>query len=258
VFTLFFSSLILYRMGVPILTLIITTPWIAAISSMIALILLFFYPVQKAGARKKSIESNLPFAATHMSAIASSGLPPSTIFRMLTGFEEYGEIARDARTIVRNMDVFGQDVTTAIEQIASQNPSEKWKELLLGIVATVDTGGNLQEYLNGEAEDAMNDYRLRREKYMESLSTYADFYTGVLIAGPLFLVSILAVMNLIGGTIGGLGLTMTCAAGVAPSLLNLLRGYCAIGAMEIGIYIIIPLANIAFLMFIHATQPEVF
>jgi flagellar protein FlaJ len=230
---------------------------LAGFLSSLVFMLLYLYPVHEASSRKRSIESNLPFATSHMAAIASSGLPPYIIFKMLLGFEEYGEIAREARMIVRNVDSFGQDIVTAMKQLIRRSPSRRWSELLQGIISTIETGGNLLLYLQLQARDAMLDYRLKREKYMQSLSTYADFYTGVLIAGPLFLISILAVMNLIGGTIGGLGLTMTCAPGVSPSLLGLLTGECVIGAMELGIYLAIPLANIAFISFIHFTQPEV-
>ncbi len=70
---------------------------------------------------------------------------------------------------------------------------------------------------------------------MQALSTYADFYTAVMIAAPLFLISILAIMNVVGGTIEGMTIS---------------------DIMNLGIYLVIPATNIAFIMFIHFTQPE--
>jgi len=71
---------------------------------------------------------------------------------------------------------------------------------------------------------------------MQTLSTYADFYTAVLIAAPLFFVSVLSVMSLVGGSVFGLSIP---------------------NAMRIGVYAMIPLMNIMFILFIHYTQPTI-
>ncbi|RLJ03546.1 MAG: hypothetical protein DRP11_00405 [Candidatus Aenigmatarchaeota archaeon] len=205
------------------------------ISAAISFTVLYLYPIQRAAERKKSIENNLPFALNHMAAIASSGVPPYVIFKLLTGFEEYGEISKEAERIVRNVDTFGQDITTALRMAAKRTPSREFQELLNGMVSTIETGGNLHEFLKVQAQQALFDFRLKRERYLETLSTYADFYTAVMIAAPLFLVALLAIMNMIGGQIGGMSIK---------------------DVMEIGIYAVIPLTNTAFILFVHLTQPE--
>jgi len=192
-------------------------------------------PSFRIDARKRNIETNLPFAITHMSAIASSGVPPSTMFRLITEFREYGEISKEAEKIVRNIDVFGIDVTTAIREVAKKTPSATFKEFLEGVATTIDTGGNLYAFLQQQSEKAMFEYRMRREKYLQTLSTYADFYTAVLIAAPLFLVAILSIMSLIEGKLWGMNIE---------------------DVMKVGIYIGIPAVNTIFLLFLHLTQPE--
>lgn len=195
----------------------------------------YFYPFIRASSRKKDMDVNLPFAVNHMAAIAGSGVPSNTMFKLLTGFTEYGEVSKEAKKIVRNVDVFGEDVTTAIREVAGKTPSKAFQELLEGMLSTIETGGNLQAFLKQQAEKALFDYRLKREKYLEVLSTYADFYTAVMIAAPLFLVAILAIMNMIGGELFGMAIQ---------------------DVMKIGILMIIPFVNIGFLLFIHLTQPE--
>lgn len=209
---------------------------ISVLSASSAFALAYFYPSQKVRSRSKSIKSNLPFAINHMSAIASSKVPPYVIFKLLTEFREYGEVSEEARKIVRNVDVFGQDVTTAMKEAAKRTPSYEFEELLNGLISVEETGGNLQDYLSVQAEEAMFDYRQKREKYLETLSTYADFYTAVLIAAPLFLIAILAIMNMVGGKVMGMDIKTV---------------------MNLGVYLAIPAANTAFIMFIHLTQPEV-
>lgn len=202
--------------------------------SSLVFFLVYSYPINQSRKRKNSINTNLPFAVNHMSAIASSGVPPYVIFKLLTGFKEYGEVSEEATRIVRNVDTFGQDITSSIEQIAKETPSKKFEELLRGIISTVETGGNLQEYLRVQAKQALFDYRLKREEYMESLSTYADFYTAVLIAAPLFLIALLAIMNMIGRQFAGMNIQ---------------------DLMTLGIYLIIPAMNSIFIAFVHLTSP---
>ena len=242
---IFFGALLSYVISIPIIflvmayyslgSLVFLAPVISLGVAGVAFALLYYYPYQKSFSRKRNLEFNLPFAVSHMAAIASSGVPPKIIFKLLSEFGEYGEISREASRVIRNVEVFGQDITTAIQSVASKVPSKDFRELLYGILSTISTGGNLKNYLQVKAREALFIYRIRREEHLQALSTYADFYTAVMIAAPLFLISILAIMNVVGGTIEGM----------------------TIGdIMNLGIYLIIPATNIGFIMFIHFTQPE--
>lgn len=227
---IFFITLVIYP-GI----LVYLTPLISLGVAGAVFALLYYYPYQKAFSRKRNLDFNLPFAINHMSAIATSGVPPKILFKLLSEFGEYGEISREAAKIIRNVEGFGQDITTAIQNVAANTPSTDFRELLYGILSTIKTGGNLKNYLQIKAREALFIYRIRREEHLQALSTYADFYTAVMIAAPLFLISILAIMNVVGGTIEGM----------------------TIGdIMSLGIYLVIPATNIAFIMFIHFTQPE--
>lgn len=190
---------------------------------------MYLYPSQKAKHRKNDIDDNLPFALNHLSAIATSGIPPSSMFELLHGFEEYGAISTEAGEISRRVNVFGEDLTTALREVADNSPSEDWSDVLYGMLSTVETGGNMESYIKEKAEEALFDFKMEREKEIERLSTYASFYTAILIAAPVFLVVILAVMNLLGGT---------------------LMGYAIRDLMWMGIHVIIPVINTLFIIFL--------
>ncbi|MCK4335983.1 MAG: type II secretion system F family protein [Candidatus Aenigmarchaeota archaeon] len=202
----------------------------------IVFIILYLYPVQRENARKKSIENNLPFAITHMAAIASSGIPTEFIFELLTGFEEYGEITEDSKLIMRNIKTFGMSSVDALKDIAERTPSQNFRDILLGIVSTTESGGNMVEYLRQMADKALFDYRIKREKYLKTLSTYADIYTALLVAAPLMMLSLLATMSIIGGTV--MGLTIN-------ELMLLIT------------WVMLPVLNTGFIIFIHITYPGV-
>ncbi len=207
----------------------------AAAASATILLIFYTYPFHQLTTKKTSIESNMPFAINHMAAIASSGVPPFIVFRLLMNVKEYGEITHEFRRIVRNTEVFGMDILSSVKNVSDRTPSPQFKQFLSGIVSTITSGGDLKAYLENSGKEALFDYRLKREKYLQTLSTYADFYTAVLIAAPLFFVSILSIMSLIGGQVLGLSI---------PT------------AMRLGIYVLMPAMNIVFLLFIHYTQPR--
>ncbi len=197
----------------------------------------YTYPFQRVNAKRQSINTNLPFAINHMAAIAASGVPPEKAFEMMAEFKEYGAISTESKNLVRQINVFGKDILNAIRYTAARTPSKELKEFFYGILSIIETGGNLKDYLNEMSQIALFNYQLARKKYIETLSTYADIYTAILIAAPLFLVSILAVMNIVPNSdVGGLSIEKF---------------------MSIGVYMLIPGLNIGFLLFITYTQPEI-
>lgn len=229
-------SLFLAIMGMDIFLSIVGAFIIGAIASFVVLIIFHSYPFQLIRTRKLSIEANMAFAVNHMAAIASSGVPPYIIFKLVSIIKEYGEMSRECMRVVRNIDVFGMDVTAAVKNVAKRTPSPELRKFFHGMVSTIETGGNLQRYLDSASKDAIFDYRLKRESYLQTLSTYADIYTAVLIAAPLFFVSVLSIMALVGGQVFGFNIPVI---------------------LRIGIFGLVPIMNIAFLAFIHYTQPSV-
>lgn len=202
----------------------------------IIFIVFYLYPVQRENSRQKSIENNLPFAITHMAAIASSGIPTEFMFELLTSFKEYGEVTEDSKLIMRNIKTFGMSSVDSLKDIAERTPSQNFREILLGIVSTTESGGNMVEYLREMADKALFDYRIKREKYLKTLSTYADIYTALLVAAPLMMLSLLATMSIIGGSIMGLTINEV---------------------MLLITWVLLPVLNIGFLTFIHVTYPGV-
>ncbi|MBL7160492.1 MAG: type II secretion system F family protein [Candidatus Aenigmarchaeota archaeon] len=197
---------------------------------------LYFYPSQRASSVKNSIDNDLPFALSHMAAIASSGIPPESLFELLSGFEEYKDISKQASRVVRNIKTFGMSSVSAIRAVAIATPSPTLKQVFNGITFTVEKGGNLPNYLKQMAEKSLFDYRLKREKYLKTLSTYADIYTALVVAAPLMMLAVLGILSVIGGEV--IGFTIS-------ELITILT------------FVVLPFMNIAFLAFIHLTYPGV-
>ena len=188
------------------------------------------------GSRNRMIKNDLPFVIIHMAAVAGSGAKPLSMFKLIASSGEYRGLEAEIKKILNYVNLFGYNISTALKTVATTTPSPRFRDLLTGMVATIESGGSLKSYLNSMAQDAMHTYSLERKKYVEVLSTYSDIYTGILIAAPLLFIVTLAIINLLGGDI----------AGVSVKVIALL-----------GTYLVIPLLNIFFLLFLNITQPEI-
>jgi len=234
-FSLVFFTILTTFLEIKMFHKILLIGYLPFMVALVAAGVMVIYPYQKVMGRRKDIDINLPFALSHMAAISESGIPPYMIFKLLSKFDEYGEIAREMKVLVRNIDTFGVDPLTAVRETAERTPSNELRQILLGIVSTTESGGDVKTYIKNAGEQAMFDWRLKREKFMQQLSAYAEFYTGILIAAPLFIVSLFVVMNMIQPNIGGFDiLTLT----------------------KLSIYILIPFLNGAFLLFLRGTEVE--
>lgn len=218
-----------------ILMAVLILVFVPFIIGIIIFIIGMFYPYQKVLSRERSITTNLPFAIAHMGAIAASGIPPVAVFKLLSRFEEYDVLTEEMKKITRNIEVFGLDPMTAIREVAKRTPSSKFRQLLLGLVSTMEGGGSLKTYLKNAGEQSLFTWRMKRQKYVQQLSAYAEFYTGLLIAAPLFLISLFSVMYMIQPQLGGF------------DILKL---------MKLSIYLIVPALNIGFLIFLQLSQVE--
>ncbi|MCX8193848.1 MAG: type II secretion system F family protein [Candidatus Pacearchaeota archaeon] len=208
---------------------------IALAVTAIVFFLALSYPASIASSIRKKIETELPFAVSHMAAIASSKVEPSKIFSIIALNKEYKAVGVEIRKIVNQINIYGYDLTTSLRNVAKITSSKKLSDLLNGMATTITTGGDLTTYLNEKAKNLLLDYKLSRERYTTVIGMYSDIYTALLIAAPLIFMLILAIISVLGTTF----LTMDISV-----LANL------------GI-IVIAVLNIAFLVFLKMTQPEV-
>ena len=168
-----------------------------------------------------------------MSAVAGSGAQPISIFELIADSKEYPELRKEIKKILNYTNLFGYNLTNALRNVAATTPSKELKELLNGMISTIETGGDLKDYLKEKAADTLNTYKLDRKKQVEALSTYSEVYTALLIASPLLLLITFAIINSIGGKIAGLPVTT---------------------AAWIGILVFLPMLNIGFMIFVSSSQ----
>jgi flagellar protein FlaJ len=233
---LFLFAIIFAFFNLPFGPYVVRTISMSFLLSLVVFAGFYSYPTAKMKTRRKSINTNLSFAINHMGAVAASGVPPTKMFKLIAQSTEYGEISTEIEKIVNYVEIFGYDILTAVKTVSATTPSPQFKEFFDGMISTTQSGGDIKQYLSQKSKEAMLSYKLDRKKYTETISTYSDIYTGILIAAPLFFVAALSMVSLLGGKVGGIDVNIITV---------------------IGTYLVIPVLNIAFITFLELTQPEV-
>ena len=154
-------------------------------------------PELEARARRRDIESHLPYGLNFMAALASAGVVPVEVIGALGQQKVYGELAQEANTIFRDTKLFSKDLVTALQAAARRSPSQQFEEFLQGAVSTITSGGDLKTYLLAKADQFAQENRREQKAFLESLGVMAESYVVVAAAAPLFLLVILSVMMLV-------------------------------------------------------------
>jgi len=210
-------------MSVPFLSPVnfILSFMLAGLTFIMTLILTYAYPGLKASNRKLPIENNMPYISSFLTLLSSSNVPPSTIFQSVTRIDTLREVRQEFSNIVRDVEIFGVDLMNSILDNAKYTPNKKLRELLIGYVATVRTGGSPTEYLEIQTENITKERMSKLDVMLESLSAIAEIYIMALVAAPLLFVVLFATLGMIGS--GG--------AALDPRLLLYLLTYAGIPIM---------------------------
>ena len=164
--------------------------------------------------------------------MSTAGITPAEVFKLLGESPIYGESAVEAKYIVREIEIFGKDLTDAIRIVSGVTPSDRMKEFLQGAVAAISAGTNLTDYYRNKAAQYTVENRQQQKIFLETLGLIAESYVTALVAGTLFLIILQSIMSIISGE-------------VSPMFLYVV------------IYLIVPFGSIMFVILISSMTPEV-
>jgi flagellar protein FlaJ len=160
--------------------------------------IVYYYPTTERGTIARRIEQELPFAVIHMSAISGSGIEPVEIFKIITVSKDYPFLRREIRKVLNQINLYGYDLVTALNNVMKNSPSQRLSELFAGLSTTISSGGSLTEFFQKRSETLLIDYRLEREKYTKVAETFMDIYISVVIAAPMILMLLLIMISISG------------------------------------------------------------
>ena len=171
------------------------------IGTLIGYNVLLRLPALQKNNRKIKINLTLHNAVAYMYAMRRGGAQMMIIFGSLSDRANiYGEVALEFRQVVRDADFFGYDMVSAIRHLSETTPSEKLKDFLEDLLSVIESGGDMSEFLSMRVRLYQEEARFEQRQFLTVLSLVAESYVTLFVAGPLFLIIIMVVMGMMGGS----------------------------------------------------------
>ncbi|GAB3680715.1 type II secretion system F family protein [Salinarchaeum chitinilyticum] len=185
----------------------------------------WWWPGHVAAVRMRSIEATMPHAIAFMYALSRSGMSFKKVLSIMASHRRiYGATAAEVDVAVRQMDLFSRDMITAIQRMGRRTPSEQFKEFAENLASVLQSGRNLAGFLDDQYEDFQEEAEAQQEQLLNLISTLAEAYVTVFVAGPLFLITILVVIGIAGAD------TLT--------------------ALQVFVYFLLPIGNLGFILYL--------
>lgn len=196
---------------------------------------MYAIPSMNADSRKRDMDEDLPYVMSQMAVLAAAGLGPERVFRSLALTEEKSVVADEAKMILRDVDMLGFDLLTALGNARERSPSKTFSDFLEGFTATTKSGGDLKKYLLSSAKEIMELKRISAKQLVETLGMLAEAYVSMLVVFPLILLIMFSVMGMVGGNVGG---------------------FSVFSIMALVTYVMIPILAIAMIVMLDGMMPK--
>ncbi len=199
------------------------------------------YPASLASSRKASVDNELPFFMAYISTMAKGGVSVDKILERVAELKVFKSMREEANRIVTEMRFFGKDPLSAIESVIKYHPSTKFRDMMLGYVTTLRSGGDVVHYLEIRTRELFTSRMSELRALIERLGSYLEVY---IILGVIMSITIFVFFS-VSGTLSAVQAAKTANPAkmdlTMPSLYNFI-GLPAIGAMV--------------LFMAHASQPK--
>jgi flagellar protein FlaJ len=155
-------------------------------------------PYLDSGARKREINVLLSDSVSFMYALSVGGLNQLEILQAMAKADDtYGEVAKEFESIVLETEYFDTDYRTAIRNQAIQTPSDELSQFLTDMLSIVNSGGDMEQFLEDQKEKHMRTSKQEQELVLETLELFGEMYM-TLSLFPLLLIIILVIMSMLG------------------------------------------------------------
>ncbi|MFB6178821.1 MAG: type II secretion system F family protein [Halorientalis sp.] len=189
----------------------------------------YAYPKYVADGRRRNIDVTLPHAITFMYALSYGGMDLMEVIDVIAEKDDaYAEVANEFQMIARDVELFGNDVYSALQNARNLTPSRNFEQFLDDMMSVLDAGGDLTTFFENESDTYLEQSREEQESFLELLSLMSEVFIVAFVAAPLFLIVILIMISLLGG--------------------NTLQELTAL------VYLILPLAMLAFLVLLDTVS----
>jgi flagellar protein FlaJ len=138
-------------------------------------------PMSKASDRGTNLEMEMPFSATYVTVMASGGIPPYLSFKRLSNVELMPSMRKEAREIIKDVEILGVDPLTAMENAAKKNPLDIFRDFVSGYASAVIIGGDVSHFLETKSQDIFKTRSARVKAAAERLGMLLETFIIVMV-----------------------------------------------------------------------------
>jgi len=138
-------------------------------------------PSMKASERASSLEREIPFTAAYITVMATGGISPYMSVKRLCNVDLMPATRREAREIMRDVEIFGVDPLSALEDSAKNHPLDTYRDFMAGYASTVITGGDISHFLESKTHDIFKQRSMRIKAAAERLGTLLESFVIVMV-----------------------------------------------------------------------------
>jgi flagellar protein FlaJ len=154
-------------------------------------------PRSQGEVRRRGINEGLPRNVAFIYALSRGGMSiPKVMDVLAENRSVYGDAADEISVATREMNLFGSDMVTAVRHVADRTPSEQFKTFSENLASVMQSGQNISEFLHEQYEKYRDEAAERQSEILELLATIAEAYVTILVAGVLFMMTILIIFGL--------------------------------------------------------------
>ncbi|HOW05285.1 type II secretion system F family protein [Methanospirillum hungatei] len=157
---------------------------------------IFTYPQTVAMGRKSSIDLDLPYAITYMQALSTTMTLYNVIRKIYEADDLFGEVGKEFGLIVRDVEVFGDDLYTAIRNLQKVTPSKNLEEFLNDLLLLSKSGGDVTNFLSSRSAYFRESAARELESILKTIEVMAEVYVTAFVAGPITMIIIIVAQNL--------------------------------------------------------------
>jgi flagellar protein FlaJ len=233
---MFLMALLTLPVSVVAVLLIYLFQWIPLIflvpMPLYVMIGFIIVPMSKASERATSLEREMPFAATYVTVMASGGIPPYVSFKRLTEVDLMPAMQKEAKEIIKDVEIFGIDPLTALENAARKNPLDIFSDFVQGYASTVVIGGDITHFLETKSQDVFKTRSLRVKMAAERLGMLLESFIIIMVLMSLCFYILFSVESLYS------------------------TGISMYSGMIMYTYVFTPMLSVVFIYLAHGMQPK--
>jgi flagellar protein FlaJ len=229
--TLISSVIDLVLVGVALMTshliLLLAVPFPALVFGMT-----LYTPKLSQANRASALDNELPFLVGYMSILAGGGLTLIDTLRRVADLKVFPASSAEAKRILVEIDVFGKDPITAVDDASRYNPSKAFSELLAGYTTVLKTGGDYVNYLNLRLRETFLNMSDKIRRTVDTIGLIAESFLIVTVVLGVTLFTLYLVETVINGNTG------------------------AISNIYFFSYVLVPIFTLGFSWLIDSVQPK--